>query len=236
MSMSIAVKLRQGRGPMWSSLKQAARAVLRFHIPVGPATRPLFRGLYGLHDCAREGLAWMLRFFWYEPLFRSQCAAVGPAFEMEQLPYMCGQGRITIGAGVRLSGKPSMGFSNQLYPEPELRIGDDTFIGHDCSFHVARAVTLGRHCLLATGVRIYDFDGHPVDAERRRAKDPTPPQGIAPVVIGDDVWIGNNAIILKGVTIGARAIVGAGAVVTKDVPPDTVAAGSPARVVRLLAT
>lgn len=233
--MSIAVKIREGRGPVWGGLKRAAKAVLHFHLPVGPVTRPLFRALYALHVCGREGLGWALRFFWYEPLFRSQCAAVGDGFQMEQLPYITGHGRITVGDGVRLSGKPSFGFSNRLYPRPELRIGDDTFIGHDCSFNVARSVTLGRHCLLAAGVRVYDFDGHPVDAARRRANEPTPPEGVAPVVIGDDVWIGNHALILKGVTIGDRAIIGAGAVVTKDVAADTVVAGNPARVVKHLA-
>jgi maltose O-acetyltransferase len=53
-------------------------------------------------------------------------------------------------------------------------------------------------------------------------------------VIGDDVWVGNGAMILKGVTIGDRAVVAARAVVTKDVPPDTVVAGNPARVVKTL--
>jgi acetyltransferase-like isoleucine patch superfamily enzyme len=233
--MSIAVKIRQGRGPVWGLLKKTAKAVLHFHVPVGPVTKPLFRALFGLHVCGREGLNWALRFCWYEPLFRSQCAAVGGNFEMEWLPYIAGHGRITVGDGVRLSGKPSFAFSNRLYPRPEVRIGDDTFIGHDVSFNVARSVTLGRHCLLATGVRVYDFDGHPVDAARRRAKEPTPPEGVAPIVIGDDVWIGTHAVILKGVTIGDRAIIGAGAVVTKDVAPDTVVAGNPARVVKQLA-
>ena len=68
----------------------------------------------------------------------------------------------------------------------------------------------------------------------RRAGDPTPADGIAPVVIGDEVWVGFHAIILKGVTVGDRAIVAAGAVVTKDVPADAVVAGNPARVVKVL--
>jgi len=88
--------------------------------------------------------------------------------------------------------------------------------------------------LLATGVRVFDFDGHPLDAERRRRYEPTPAEGIRPVIIGDDVWIGTGAIILKGVTIGDRAIVGAGAVVAKDVPADVVVAGNPARLVKHL--
>jgi acetyltransferase-like isoleucine patch superfamily enzyme len=216
-------------------LKWLARQVLHFHVPVFSATKPLFGALYGLHVVLREGVIWALRFFWYEPLFRSQCVSVGDGFQMEQLPYLSGRGRIVIGQRVQLSGKPSFGFSNRVHASPQLLIGDRTFIGHGCSIGVAESVRIGNHCLLAAGVKVSDFDGHPLDAERRRRQEPTPAEGIRPVVIGDDVWIGVAAIILKGVTIGDRSVVGAGALVTKDVPADVVVAGNPARVVKHLA-
>ena len=78
-------------------------------------------------------------------------------------------------------------------------------------------------------MQIYAAD-HPRDAETRRS-------GLEfgrPVRIGRDVWIGGGAIILPGVTIGDRAVIGAGSVVTKDIPPNTVAVGNPCRVVREL--
>ena len=84
------------------------------------------------------------------------------------------------------------------------------------------------------GVRVFDLDGHPIDAELRRRGEPTPPDGIRPVILGNDVWIGAGAIILKGVSIGDRSIVAAGSVVTRPVPADTVVAGNPAKVVRTL--
>jgi acetyltransferase-like isoleucine patch superfamily enzyme len=233
--MSLAGKIRKGEGPFWGLVKRCVRTVLHFHIPVFFLTKPVFALLYHVHVGCREFLIWALRFFWYEPLFRSQCVAVGEAFQMEKLPYITGQGRLVIGDQVRLSGKPSFGFSTRLHAAPEIRIGDDTFIGHGCSFAAAASIRIGNHCYLAGAVAVRDFDGHPVDAARRRAKEPTPPEGVAPVVIGDDVWIGASAIILKGVTIGHRAIVGAGAVVTRDVAPDTVVAGNPARMVKCLA-
>jgi acetyltransferase-like isoleucine patch superfamily enzyme len=234
--MAVAIHIRRGRGPVWGRLKRLARAVLHLHVPVGPWSRPLFRLLHAFHVGAREGLGWGLRFFWYEPLFRSQCLAVGEGFQMEQLPYLTGKGRIVIGRGVRLSGKPSIGFSNRLGGDPELSVGDGTFIGHDCSFYVARSVRIGRHCLLAGGVKVYDVDAHPYDAALRRALIPFPPENSRPVVIGDDVWVGARATILKGVTIGDRSIVGTGAVVTGDVPADVVVAGNPARVLKHLGT
>jgi acetyltransferase-like isoleucine patch superfamily enzyme len=125
-------------------------------------------------------------------------------------------------------------FGNRGERTPELTIGDHTFVGHGCGFACASSITVGKHVLLAGGVQISDYDGHPVDAERRRAGEPTPPEGIRPVVIGDGAWIGAGARILKGVTVGDRAIVAAGAVVTKDVPADTVVGGNPARVIKRL--
>ncbi len=233
--MSWVAKLRRGDGPFWGRMKSAAKAVLSFHLPVNGLTRPPFRFCYRFHVLARETWIWARRFFWYEPLFRSQCESVGARFQMEELPYIVGAGRIVVGEGVRLSGKPSFAFG-RAGPAglPELVIGDGTFVGHDCGFNVGRSVRIGRHCLLAGGVQVFDMDGHPVDAVRRRAGEPTPPESIAPVVIGDDVWIGSGALILKGVTIGNRAIVAARSVVTKDIPPDTIVAGNPARVVKTL--
>ena len=217
-----------------NQLRPIARRVLTAHLPVGPVAQPVWGLLYQLHVAAREGLLWAQRFFWYEPLFRSQCAEVGSGFRMELLPYLSGRGRIVIGNGVRLSGKPSIAFSNRLNAQPELCIGDGTFIGHGCHFGIAESIQIGRNCLIAGGASVRDLDGHPTDPAQRRAGEPTPREGVRAVVIEDDVWIGATAIILKGVTIGARSIVGAGAVVSRDVPPDCVVAGNPARVVKEL--
>lgn len=218
----------------WRTLKRVARRLLQVHLPADGVVRPLFALLYALHVALREGLAWLLRFCWYEPLFRSQCVVVGAGFQMEQLPYMQGRGRIVLGSQVRLSGKPNILFSNVLHEQPEFVVGDHTFIGHACGFNIGESVRIGQHCLLASGVQLYDFDGHPTDAARRRANEPSGRENIKPVVIGDDVWVGAAAFILKGVTIGDRSIVAARSVVTRDVPPDTLVAGNPARPVKRL--
>ena len=233
--MSLITHLRRGEGPVWGRLKRVARTALELHVPAGGPCRPVFAALYAIHVAAREGVLWVLRFVWFEPLFRSQCEEVGPGLRIECLPYMTGRGRIVLGAGVRLSGKSTFAFGNRFCDEPTITLGEGTFVGHDCSLRASASVTLGTHCLLAGGVTITDFDGHPLDALCRRAGEPTPSEGIRPVVIGDDVWIGKGAIVLKGVTIGPRSVVGAGAVVVRDVPQDCVVAGNPARVVKRLA-
>jgi len=208
--------------------------VLSFHIPVAGPTRALFRTAYRLHAGAAELGRWALRFMWFEPLFRGQCAAVGSGFRLERLPYIQGAGRIVVGKNVRLSGRQNIHFSARYGRPPQLLIGDDTFVGHGCAFHIGRSVRIGCHCLLAGGVQVFDLDGHPLDAADRRAGLPTPASAVRPVEIGDDVWVGSGALILKGVTIGPRSIVAARAVVTADVPPDVVVAGNPARVIRHL--
>jgi acetyltransferase-like isoleucine patch superfamily enzyme len=230
--MTLRKRLRRGEGPVWSRLRRLALASLSFHLPVNKFTRPVFRALYASHVFIREGWIWTRRFFWNEPLFRSQCESVGAGFQMETLPYLTGRGRIVIGENVRLSGKSSIAFGGNGTGDPELVIGDGTFIGHGCGFNIQKSVRIGRNCLLASGVLIYDADGHPLDADRRRNGESSPPEQIGAVTIGDDVWIGSGARILNGVTIGDRSVVGAGSVVTRDTPADSISAGNPARVIR----
>lgn len=106
-------------------------------------------------------------------------------------------------------------------------IGDYTRIGLHCT--VIGPVTIGSHVNLAQGITVTALNHNFEDAGLRIDE-----QGIStkPVVIGDDVWIGTNAVILPGVTIGQHVVVAAGAVVTKDVPANTLVAGVPAKVVK----
>jgi acetyltransferase-like isoleucine patch superfamily enzyme len=230
--VNTAATTRTGKRSIRTFAKRVAVRLIHLHIPVGPVGRRMFGILYRAHVAGREGMIWLLRFIWYEPLFRSRCERVGERLQMEELPYITGAGRIVVGSDVWLSGKSTIGFGNRVHDLPELVIGDHTFVGHNCSFLVAQSVTIGKHCLLAGGVRVSDFDGHHMDAGARRRKESMPASGIRPVVIGDDAWIGAGVYILKGVRIGERAIIGAGAVVTADVPAGAVAAGNPARIIR----
>ena len=100
---------------------------------------------------------------------------------------------------------------------------------------MTKRIEIGSHCLLAGGIRIQDNDGHPIDPPRRLAGEPVDIDDVQPVVIEDGAWVGHSCMILKGVTIGRDAVIGAGSVVTKDIPAGCVAAGVPARVIRSLA-
>ena len=111
----------------------------------------------------------------------------------------------------------------------DVTIGDYTRIGIHCT--VIGPVCIGHHVNLAQGITVTALNHNFADTNRRIDE-----QGIStrPVVIGDDVWIGANAVILPGVTIGRHVVVAAGAVVTKDVPDYCVVAGVPAKVVKKL--
>ena len=111
----------------------------------------------------------------------------------------------------------------------DVTIGDYTRIGIHCT--VIGPVCIGHHVNLAQGITVTALNHNFADTNRRIDE-----QGIStrPVVIGDDVWIGANAVILPGVTIGRHVVVAAGAVVTKDVPDSCVVAGIPAKVIKEL--
>lgn len=93
-------------------------------------------------------------------------------------------------------------------------------------------ILIGNNVMIGSGVVITTTDSHPIHWEARRLN--TEPPASAPVVIGNDVFIGARAIILKGVTIGDGAVIGAGSVVTKSIPPRVIAAGNPAKVIRAI--
>ncbi len=106
--------------------------------------------------------------------------------------------------------------------------GDDLFANFDCVVLDVAPVEFGDHCQLGPGVHVYTAT-HPLDADERRGK-----EFGEPVTVGDDVWIGGRAVLNPGVTVGDRAVIASGAVVTDDVPSDTVVGGNPARVIREL--
>jgi acetyltransferase-like isoleucine patch superfamily enzyme len=123
-------------------------------------------------------------------------------------------GYVTVGSGARF----------------EMR--ESSYLGHDCNVNCRAGITVGRGTLIGQQTAIMDYDGHPVFPVGRMPKGKTYGGALERIRIGDNVWIGFRSIILKGVSIGDGAIIGSGSVVSADIPPNCVAAGNPARVVR----
>ncbi len=123
-------------------------------------------------------------------------------------------------------------------------IGEWCYIGEDSRIWSSISISIGDRVLVSHNVNVFDSLTHPVRKKERHLHFKSIMQtghpevldlSENPVVIEDDVWIGANASILRGVHISTGAIIGAGSVVTKDVPPYTIVAGNPARIIRELA-
>ncbi|TVP52157.1 MAG: sugar O-acetyltransferase [Mongoliibacter sp.] len=110
-----------------------------------------------------------------------------------------------------------------------IEAGDDVFFNFNCVVLDVTSVKIGSRVLCGPNVQIYTAT-HPMDAQTRG----TMIESAKPITIGDDVWIGGSAVICPGVTIGSRSVIGAGAVVTKDIPDDVFAAGNPCKVIKKL--
>jgi len=215
-------------------LKQIARSLLRSGLPVPRIIRPFIRMLYRLGVVVTEGLILLRKILWVEPVLRSVAERVGGSMRADNLPYIRGTGRLIVGDNVNLSGRSCFYFMNNMPEKPVIEVGNNVFVGNGCTFSAAKEIVIGNHVLISAGVRIHDNDGHPLDAAKRMAGDGIEADDVKPVRINDGVWIGAQAIILKGVTIGQNAVVGAGSVVLSDVPASSVVAGNPAMVVKTL--
>jgi maltose O-acetyltransferase len=131
-----------------------------------------------------------------------------------------------------------LGYASDVWLQPpfycdygtNIRLGRKVFFNFNCVVLDVTTVTIGNHTLFGPAVQIYTAT-HPMDAAERRAG----LEFAKPIVIGDDVWVGGGAVICPGVTIGDRSIIGAGSVVTRDIPADVIAAGNPCRVIRPIA-
>jgi len=115
----------------------------------------------------------------------------------------------------------------ECLPNAVLEIGNKSYINHDSEIRCREHISIGNNVSIAYNVLIQDSDYHTMYDERGNEK----PQTL-PIVIEDDVWIGANAIILKGVTLGKGCVVAAGSVVTKGVPAYALVGGNPARIIK----
>jgi len=141
---------------------------------------------------------------------------------------MLREGRLEVGEGVLL--EPGVWLTA---PAPgRIAIGPGSFLNLGVTVAARELVEIGAHCMLANGCFVTDGN-HRFDDPGR----PVPWQGFTgkgPTRLGDNVWCGANVVVTSGVTIGERCVIGANAVVTRDLPPRTVAAGAPARPLRTI--
>ena len=152
------------------------------------------------------------------------CTRVGRLPRVYGRPRITNLGEITIGDKFRF-------FSNTVtsevvtYPGARLEIGSGVFINYGASLSAHKLVQIGDGSQLGSYACLMDNDYHSVEDREK-------PSESKPIVLGRNVWLGVRVIVLKGVTIGDNAVIGAGSVVTRDIPANCMAVGVPAKVIR----
>lgn len=203
------------------------RGIVGFSVP---APRVIVRPLWHTVTVLQQVWYMLVRVLICEPLFKGACHSYGRNLHTGSfLHWIQGDGDIKLGDNVSLDGKCSIIFASRYTDRPELVIGDNSGVGHHCSFVIGRRITLGQYVRIGSQVTFFDSPGHPLHAEQRKAGAPANSEDVREIAIGDNVWIGTHAVIFPGVTIGENSVVAYGAIVMSDVPPNVVVAGNPAR-------
>lgn len=202
------------RGP--APLRGGPLTLLRFML-----SNRMFRGRY---------LRIYGRIFWHKVIRRR---AYGRKIHMNGISFIGKNVKIEIGplAHLHLDRWSWIGNGTKIRVHGgEVRIGAKSVLGEEVTFSAYEQISIGRECVIADRVMFIDFDHIIDDVEQ-----PIRKQGIysRPVRVGNDVWIGYGACILRGVTVGDGAVIGTNAVVTKDVPPGAIVGGVPARILRM---
>jgi acetyltransferase-like isoleucine patch superfamily enzyme len=190
----------------------------------GPLTLLRFMRSHGMLNLPYARLiarwAW-LKLRWRGRLQTDGLCFVGPGVELE----------IGRDAVIKLGRWSWIGHGTKIRAhEGIVEIGAKSVLGQECTISSFQHVSIGRECIVADRVMLIDFDHGVVEEER-----PIRLQGIykRDVRVGNNCWIGYGACLLRGATVGDNCIIGTSTVVTKDLPPNSVAAGAPARILRM---
>lgn len=221
--------IKRGETPFYRRIRSILKRLLSPHAPRVPNfLKPPLRAFYE----ARIGVVvvwrWLATVLYRHPLFQARCASVGRNLSIGLLPYVNGHVEIHIGDDVSL-GSISIA-SGRFVDRPQLVIKDRVQIGWGVYFSVNREVVIEEEVMISFNCRISDNDGHRREADLRAENVPLSPRDIRPVRICRNAWIGNGSQIMKGVTIGEGAVIGANSVVISDIPPYCLAMGNPAEV------
>lgn len=158
--------------------------------------------------------------------WKAQGLHVGKGTSLPKLTFSWPH-QVRIGRSCVLEDGIHFKFDGVWQSGPRICIGNDCFVGAYTEFNIRQEIIVGDYCLIASGCKFIDHDH---GFSRRSIPIKTQVDGVeTPIVLEDDVWLGVNVVVLKGVKIGRGAIVSAGSVVTKSIPPYEIWAGIPAR-------
>jgi acetyltransferase-like isoleucine patch superfamily enzyme len=187
---------------------------------------------YGLKEIAKWAIVRLLTTYVTTKykLLRGDRVGFGPGFQANRKLVIRGPGRVVFGANVNAWAHEERNVLLTFDPDATIQIGSNVRL-NGVGLMAKRGITIGNDCILGSTLLV-DTDFHSI--RRDRATNPDAPVASAPIIVEDNVWLAGQTVVLKGVRIGRNSVVGFRAVVTRDVPPDVVVAGNPAKVVRHL--
>ncbi len=224
------LNVRRAETPFYARLKRIGKGVLGFQIRAPRFALSLFRALAALDSLSYELHERLAVVLYRYPVTQAFCKKIGPGLELEFIPGISGGVEVYLGSNVRLSGRVAIAGA-RVFEKPTFKVGDRVFIGSGFLCSVAKEVVIEDDVLISSECVVSDYSGHPTDPKARIAGVQVDPSEVRPVRICRNAWVGRRVIILPGVTIGEGAIIGAGAVVTKSVPPHQLCVGNPGRIV-----
>lgn len=224
-------RIRRRETPLYNLLYRCADGVRYGNIPF---PKSVYSFLYYEREFRYRLFRLIMSKLYYEPMFKARCTSVGKRLHLENsgqgIPALSGPLVLKIGNNVRIVDRTT--FSGlKLLDNPTLEIGDGSSISHGVSILVAKRVSIGSDCMIGSKL-ITDNPGHSVRFTKSRVKEYYNEKEIEPVKIRDHAWLAADSVIMKGVTIGEGAIIGAGSVVSQDIPAYSIAVGNPAKVIR----
>ncbi|MBJ7538251.1 acyltransferase [Marinomonas sp. C1424] len=208
----------------WQPLKQ-------LELPVIPV---FSRSLYRLHKLLYVFFTSLFRRLYWTPLFKSQIVGGKGLYLYSGMPQLLGSLSVSVGSGCRWSGISTVSGRWNSPQTPTLIIGDNVDIGWQTSIAVGNQVILENNVRMAGRAFLAGYPGHPINPIERAQGLPDMESQIGKIHLKENVWLGTGVTILGNVTIGKNSIIGAGSIVTQDIPDNVIAAGVPAKVVREL--
>ncbi|WP_191600473.1 acyltransferase [Marinomonas algicola] len=217
--------------PIAKLVRQSYQPVKQLELPVIPIATKL---IYQLHKVSHILFTSLFRRMYWTPLFKSQIKGGKGLYLYSGMPQLLGNVSITVGKGCRWSGISTVSGRCNNQDRPCLTIGENVDIGWQTSIAVGTSVTLDNNVRMAGRAFLAGYPGHPINPYDRAKGLPDEDHQVGAIHLKENVWLGTGVSIIGGVTVGENSIIGAGSVVTHNIPANVVAAGVPAKVIRKL--
>lgn len=198
-----------------------------------PAPKFIYTPLLFLHLFLRSFLSQIILFFYWKPLFIQYLEQKPKKLcLMKTMPFIIGNPSIQIGKCCRINGDIVISARSNQATQPKLIIKDNVFIGYKTQFYIGSEIIIGDNCMISEDCTLRGHPGHPINPEARILGLPEEDSTVGPIILENNVWLGQGVKINPGVRIGENSVIGTGSIVTQDIPANTVAVGIPAKVIK----